>query len=299
MNLIEQMQKITIDLGNSNYKMLADDKKIIDSSNVEEVEFGTFGAYQVNNKSYIFGEGAAMKYNTNKICLEKRALLGRALYPVVEDNQEVAITTLLPLSLYITNINKDKYKELLQGQYTVINPNGHTKNFTVSEVSVCCEGFSSLMTKPELLSEAMYLIEVGGVDLAGCFVNRTPVVAQSFTSEMGMNIFYTELAKVLTSKLLESYNNKDAELLYNKYEVLEDDLKQVIDSFAMEYIQKNIYKKLNDIGYKRLIHKLVFTGGGAIALERYLKEDTNIIILENALWSNVEGAELIEKRRAR
>ena len=205
----------------------------------------------------------------------------------------------MPLSLYITNINKDKYKELLQGQYTVINPNGHTKNFTVSEVSVCCEGFSSLMTKPELLSEAIYLIEVGGVDLAGCFVNRTPVVAQSFTSEMGMNIFYTELAKVLTSKLLESYNNKDAELLYNKYEVLEDDLKQVIDSFAMEYIQKNIYKKLNDIGYKRLIHKLVFTGGGAIALERYLKEDTNIIILENALWSNVEGAELIEKRRAR
>lgn len=299
MNLVEQMQKITIDLGNSNYKMLADDKKIIDSSNVEEVEFGTFGAYQVNNKSYIFGEGAAMKYNTNKICLEKRALLGRALYPVIEDNQEVAITTLLPLSLYITNINKDKYKELLQGQYTVINPNGHTKNFTVSEVSVCCEGFSSLITKPELLSEAIYLIEVGGVDLAGCFVNRTPVVAQSFTSEMGMNIFYTELAKVLTSKLLESYNNKDAELLYNKYEVLEDDLKQVIDSFAMEYIQKNIYKKLNDIGYKRLIHKLVFTGGGAIALERYLKEDTNIIILENALWSNVEGAELIEKRRAR
>ena len=161
----------------------------------------------------------------------------QALYPVVEDNQEVAITTLLPLSLYITNINKDKYKELLQGQYTVINPNGHTKNFTVSEVSVCCEGFSSLMTKPELLSEAIYLIEVGGVDLAGCFVNRTPVVAQSFTSEMGMNIFYTELAKVLTSKLLESYNNKDAELLYNKYEVLEDDLKPV------SYTHLAVYKR--------------------------------------------------------
>ena len=303
MNLVEQMQnvveKITIDLGNSNYKMLADGKKIIDSSNVEEVEFGTFGAYQVNGRSYIFGEGAAMKYNTNKICLEKRALLGRALYPVVEDNQEVAITTLLPLSLYITNANKDKYKELLQGQYTVVNPNGYTKHFTISEVSVCCEGFSSLMTKPELLNEAIYLVEIGGVDLARCFVNRTPVVAQSYTSEMGMNIFYTELAKVLTSKLLESYNNKNAELLYNKYEVLEDSLKEVIDNFAKEYIQKNIYKKLNDIGYKRLIHKLVFTGGGAIALERYLKEDTNIIILENALWSNVEGAELIEKRRAR
>ena len=30
MNLIEEMKKITIDLGNSNYKMIIDDKKIID-----------------------------------------------------------------------------------------------------------------------------------------------------------------------------------------------------------------------------------------------------------------------------
>ena len=62
---------------------------------------------------------------------------------------------------------------------------------------------------------------------------------------------------------------------------------------------KNIYKKLADVGYKKLIHKLVLVGGGAIALERYLKEDDNIIILENALWANVEGAEIIEKRRAK
>lgn len=104
---------------------------------------------------------------------------------------------------------------------------------------------------------------------------------------------------MLTSKTLESYSNKDAELLYNKYEELTDDLKQVIDSFATEYIQKYIYKKLVDIGYKKLIHKLVLVGGGAIALERYLAQDENIIILENALWANVEGAEIIEKRRAK
>lgn len=303
MNLIEQMQnvieKITIDLGNSNYKMIVDDKRIIDSSNTEEVAEGTFGAYAVNGKYYLFGEGAAAKYTTNKIVVEKKALLGKALYSVTEDNQKVEITTLLPLSLYIHNENKERYRELLKGEYVVTNPSQYTKRFEVVEVNVCCEGFSALITKPELLKEALFLIEIGGVDLTGCFVNRTPVASQSFTTEQGMNRFYTELAKVLTSKLLESYTNKDAELLYNKYEELTDDLKQVIDSFATEYIQKNIYKKLNDIGYKKLIHKLVFTGGGAIALERYLKEDTNIIILENALWSNVEGAELIEKRRAR
>ena len=303
MNLIEQMQnvieKITIDLGNSNYKMIVDDKRIIDSSNTEEVAEGTFGAYAVNGKYYLFGEGAAAKYTTNKIVVEKKALLGKALYSVTEDNQKVEITTLLPLSLYIHNENKERYRELLKGEYVVTNPSQYTKRFEVVEVNVCCEGFSALITKPELLKEALFLIEIGGVDLTGCFVNRTPVASQSFASERGMNIFYTELAKVLTSKTLESYSNKDAELLYNKYEELTDDLKQVIDSFATEYIQKYIYKKLVDIGYKKLIHKLVLVGGGAIALERYLAQDENIIILENALWANVEGAEIIEKRRAK
>ena len=73
MNLVEQMQNIvkdlevTIDLGNANYKMLIDGKRVIDSSNVEEVPTGTFGAYSVNGKSYLFGEGAIVKYNTNNI----------------------------------------------------------------------------------------------------------------------------------------------------------------------------------------------------------------------------------------
>ena len=297
-NIVEKID-VTIDLGNANYKMLIDGKRVIDSSNVEEVPTGTFGAYRVNGKSYLFGEGAAAKYTTNKIVEDKKALLGKALYSVVEDSQRLEITTLLPLSLYIHNENKERYRELLKGEYVVTNPSEYTKRFEVVEVNVCCEGLSSLITKPELLKEAIYLVEIGGVDLAGCFVNRTPVVTQPFTTEQGMNKFYKELAKVLTSKLLEGFSDKDAELVYGKYETLTEELKEIIDSFAKEYIQKNIYKKLADVGYKKLIHKLVLVGGGAIALERYLKEDDNIIILENALWANVEGAEIIEKRRAK
>ena len=133
MNLVEQMQniienlEITIDLGNANYKMLVGDKKVIDNSNVEEVPTGTFGAYEINQKSYLFGEGALMKYTTNKIVEEKRALLGKALYSVAEDNANLEITTLLPLSLYISNENKQKFKDLLIGEYTVTNPSGYEK----------------------------------------------------------------------------------------------------------------------------------------------------------------------------
>ena len=103
------MENIDIDLGNSNYKALVNEKKIMDNSNVEEVETGTFGAYEINGRSYIFGEAARSKKNTNKICVEKKALLGKVLYSLVEDGQEVNITTLLPLSLYISNENKEKY----------------------------------------------------------------------------------------------------------------------------------------------------------------------------------------------
>ena len=123
MNLIEQMQnvieKITIDLGNSNYKMIVDDKRIIDSSNTEEVAEGTFGAYAVNGKYYLFGEGAAAKYTTNKIVEDKKALLGKALYSVAEDSQKLEITTLLPLSLYIHNQNKERYHPPLEDQLRI------------------------------------------------------------------------------------------------------------------------------------------------------------------------------------
>lgn len=293
------MEREKIDLGNSNYKLLSDKKRIIDNSNVEEVKEGTFGAWVVNGKSYLFGEGARSKKNTNKITEDKKALLGRVLYPVVADKKSVAITVLLPLSLYVDVENREKYQELLKGEYTVTNTNEATKQFTVEDVEVCCEGYSSLVTDAKLLQEALYLIDIGGVDLTGTYVNRTPVIDNSFILEKGMNIFFTELGKVLTSKLLESYTDKDAELLFNKYDSLDDHLKEIIDIFAKDYIDKNIYKPLVDVGYKDIVHKLVFVGGGAIALKRYLSEDSNVTILENALWSNVEGASLISQRRNR
>ncbi|SCH67328.1 Uncharacterised protein [uncultured Clostridium sp.] len=293
------MRKITIDLGNANYKALVQGKRVLDSSNVQEVVEGTFGAFEVDSKFYLFGEVAKAKRNTNKICTSKRALMGRALYPLVDDKEKIEVVTLLPLSLYVNQENKIKYSELLKGKYTVTNSNGAKKSFTVSNVEVRAESFSSLATEPALLKEPIYLIDLGGVDVSGCFVNRTPDIGKSFTQEKGMNIFYNELGKVLTSKLLETYSDKDAELVFNKYDNLSGDLKSIIDEFAKGFIKENIYVPLKEIGYRELIHKLVFTGGGSKALERYLVEDNNASVLQNALWSNVEGAEVLSRRKSK
>lgn len=290
---------IIIDLGNSQYKMIVGDKKIKDCSNVQLVSAGTFGAFEVDGKYYLFGEGAKTKRSTNKICEEKRALLGRALYPIVNDKDKVNITTLLPLSLYVNQENKTKYAELLKGRYIVTNANGAKKTFTVASVDVCCESFSSLVTDASLLQQALYLVDIGGVDLSGVLVNRTPDVNKMFTAEKGMNILNIELAKVLTSKLLESYSDKDAELLLGKFDTLPEEYKIIIDEFIKEYIRTNIYEPLKEIGYKPLIHKLVFCGGGSIALQRYLSKDNNVTILEDAIYTNVLGAKTLSARRSK
>ena len=182
--------RIELDLGNKNYKLKVGDKRIIDNSNIEEVLNGTFGAWEINEKSYIASSNAKAKKDTNKITVSKSALLGRALYPVVEDGAEVDLVTLLPLSLYINKENREKFANLLKGDYKVANPNGATKCFTVRSVEVFCEGFSSLILEPSLLSEPIFLVDFGGVDVTGVFVNGTPDTSRMFTSEKGMNIFF-------------------------------------------------------------------------------------------------------------
>lgn len=292
------IKKIYCDLGNSNFKAIVNDRKIISSSNVEVVPVGTFGSFEIDGKHYIIGEGARSKKSTNKIVEEKRALLGRELFSLLEDKERVDVSVLLPLSLYVNIENKTKYSELLKGKYTVTNPNGVKKVFNVANVEVCAETYSSLMTHKDLAKDALYLVDIGGVDLTGCLVHKIPNANKMFTREVGMNILYADLAKVLTSKLLETYSDEDAELLFNKYDSLPDDIKIEIDEFVEGYILKNIYSNLKEIGYKPLIHKLVFCGGGSKALSKYLSKDSNVTILENALYSNVEGAKIISTRRS-
>lgn len=295
--------KLTIDLGNSNYKLIIGDKRIKDVSNVQKVTEGTFGAFEINkgaNKGfYLFGENAKSKTSTNKICPSKEALLGRALYSVVPNDAKVAVTTLLPLSLYINPENKKEFQNLLKGRYTVINQNGAKKTFTVASVEVCCESFSSLVTDDSLLKEPLYLVDLGGVDLSGVYVNRTPDINKMFTDEKGMNILHRQLATRITSMVREKYTDKDAKILLDKYDSLDDTYKNIIDEFMHEYIEENIYKPLKEIGYKEMLHKLVFVGGGSKDLERYLTKDKNVSILKDSIFSNAEGAKLISKRRGK
>lgn len=286
------MKKLAIDLGNSNYKICYGDKVFHYPVNVQKVQEGELGAWKVNGSWYLISESAKAKKTTNKITEEKKVLLARALYSLVEDeNEEIDIATLLPLSQYINKDNRQQFIDLLQDDYVVENPNGAVKTFTVKSVEVYCEGYSSLATDTNLLKMPIFLVDIGGVDASGVYVFGSPKIDRMFTIEKGMNVFHEELARQITSKTLKSCTEQDAQLHFNNYESSTEEMKTLIDDFANRYIDKNIMEQLNDKGYDPSIHKLIFVGGGSVALQKYL-EDRGAAILKDALTSNVQGAML-------
>lgn len=294
-------KKLYCDLGNARFKGIYNDRKIVSCSNVEVVKEGTFGAFEIDGKYYIIGEGARSKKSTNKIIEEKRALLGRELFTLVDtDKEKVDVVCLLPLSLYTNLDNRKAYADLLKGNYKVTSPAGVKKQFTVSNVEVCAETYSSILTNKDLVKQSVYLVDIGGCDNSGVRVNNgVPDVNLMYTKEQGMNIFYTGLARVLTSKLLDTYIDKDAEILYEKYDELPEEIKATIDTYAETYIQSNIIEPLKEIGFKELLFKICVVGGGAKALERYLVKNQSIVILDECIFSNVLGAKIISTRRSK
>lgn len=291
-------KKIYVDLGNSNYKLLIGDKRSADCSNVQEVPAGTFGAWEIENKHYIIGAGAVTRKQTNKITTEKRALLSRTLYPIVDNGDKIDLVTVLPLSLYFDVDNRDNYINLLKGKHTIVNSDGAKKSFTISNVAIYAEGFSSLITDMALLQQPIYVCDIGGTDLDIFYVNRTPDANKLSTTEKGTNILTSQLAKTLTSKLLESYTCSDVGLLLDRYETLPKDIKAIIDAFMDEYIKNNIIIPLKDLGYRNLLAiPIIFTGGGAKLLERYISRISNAKILDNCIFSNIEGAKLLNIRK--
>ena len=294
-------KKIYCDLGNARFKGIYNDRKIVSCSNVEVVPAGTFGAWEINGQHYIIGEGAKSKKSTNKLIVEKSALLARELFTMVDtDKEKVDVVCLLPLSLYVNLDNRKAYADLLKGTYKVTNPAGVQKQFTVANVEVCAETYSSILTNKELVRQSVYLVDIGGCDNSGVRVNNgVPDTNLMYTKEQGMNIFYTGLARVLTSKLLDTYTDKDAELLYEKYDSLPEDIKATIDAYAENYIKANIIEPLKEIGFKELLFKICVVGGGAKALERYLVKNPSIVILDECIFSNVLGAKIISTRRSK
>lgn len=327
------LRTIYVDLGNFNYKLMFGDEnedgsepkelnKKIEHCNVERVPRGSVESWSIDDESYIISPNAELKGDSNKIVKEKRALLGRILYDLSSsESSRFRVVTLLPLSLYINEEdgNREAYAELLKGDYKVSNPNGVEKVFSVEEVEVFCESFSALaVMDAEYRQNAVYLVDLGGVDWSGALVYGTPHREHRFSKPVGMNKFYVELAAKLTSAVdKEGCTPLNAKMYFDKYSKLSDGdleeianeskrerakkIKHVVDVFAKEYLDRYVFKPLDTIGYKEDLHKLVFIGGASKSFKKYILDgrDEDVVIAKDAIFANVKGARKLARARAR
>lgn len=95
-----------IDLGNSQVKIIDENKRYTFCSNIEEVSADTYGAYKVNDKYYVMGRTAKCKLTTNKIEESKKAVLAISLFNYVSDKEKISLATMLPISLYLCSQNR-------------------------------------------------------------------------------------------------------------------------------------------------------------------------------------------------
>lgn len=290
---------IYFDCGNSQNKILIDDRKVVTTSNIEIVDSQTFGAWEVNGVSFINSEIAKTKKVTNKLCESRKLLIARNLFDLVEDKSKVSLSVLLPISQYLNKENRETFAGMIKGKYKVTNSEGHTKSFSIDYVDIKCEEFVALLTNPKLLQDTCYTIGVGSVDTSIFQVaGGVPNTNKIHTSENGISWFYDGLGRVLTSYLKETYTLQDARLVYKKYDALDDELKAIIDKYATDYIEKYIVEPLQELGFRKLVHRAIINGGGSLDLKRYIDKLGYFTYLDDSLFSNVIGSKILDQQKA-
>lgn len=284
-----------VDLGNAQVKLIIGTKRISVCSNIEEVSAEMYGAIQVNDKYYLMGKTAKSKLTTNKIEESKRALLGISLFPYVEEDEKLQVATMLPISLYLEAENREEYAKLLMGYYTIRNANGEIKSFEVEQVNVYCESYSSLATQENIktIHQPQFVVDLGGADISILYVEGQPDRNRYTTSPTGANYFFVELAKVLTAKMKQTVSTSDCELIFAKYDELNEQMQECIDEFVNSYMHKYVYEKLKDLNYNAMIHSIKFIGGFSKGLMKWITKDSNASVIEDSLFSNIQGVKVL------
>lgn len=296
----ETIPTVYMDCGNSQNKLLFEDRKVVTTSNIEIVEdSNVFGSWTVNGVSFINSEVCKSKKVTNKLCESRKLLIAKNLFDIVDNKSKLNLSTLLPISQYTNKSNRDRYVEMLKGKYTVTNSEGLTKTFTIANVDVKCEEYTAMLLNPKLLQSPCYIIGVGGVDTSIFQVQGgVPNVNKIHTSEQGINWFYDSLGRVLTSHLNETYTLNDAKLVFKKYDALDDNLKDLIDKFTNSYIEKYIVDPLKELGFRNLVHSAVINGGGALDLKPWIDKLGYFTYLEDSVFANVLGSRILDQQKA-
>lgn len=287
---------VTIDIGNSVFKVSHDSTRIEFNSKIKKIDINTMDlteAIVFNEECYAIAQG---DYVHNNFKADKEGLEQFILYAISiidDDLSDVSLMLNLPVNQLA---NKELLKSRLLGnyQYTVNSPlhglNKKSKNLTISKIGVVSESVAAYYSLGDELSDFTMILDIGSKTINYATFTEIGVndIAKSDTLDFGIHDLYKDVIDYFKTEHHKTYSIGDIDSRVKANKI------QIPNEIKINFIEK-LKNNLRAKGFMDFEdYSIKACGGGAIVLKNDLvKNFSDIEILDNALFRNNIGSQLI------
>ncbi len=265
---------------------------------------------EIEGEKFLIGEGVKKSYNfdTTKNNNHHKLCIYTAIANVVESaNENVYLVLGYPSSDYTNDVKRKEYENMVFGDKegkVSININGQEKSFNILRIHTQPEGMALL---PRLKNgvKGYHIVDIGGQNVNYRKYDKQGNTLFSYSlDKAGINYLEQDLRVKLRQAISgDDVNVEEIDMVkaieqghiamdiksLNDY----DDTKEFVEYTVCKFIEEHILDKLSGQGIS-LSQKgdpIIFTGGGSLRLEKYVKEmlnnnANNLLFSETAKWDN-------------
>lgn len=274
---------------------------------------------QLNGKKFLVGEGVPAEYNADitKTNDHHKLCVYSSVASVVGNHEELVNLVIgSPTNDFELSENVDRYKTLIRGNsdgHIDMTINGDDKSFVINSLDVFPEGMAVLPRAMKKSPSKVHVVDIGGQNVNYRLYDEKGNTINYFSLDYaGMNKLEqklkTELRFAMTSHAfdidsidwnraisdgkvteIENLIDEDDENVLSGYDDTEEFVRENVESFIEDEILTPLVQK--GVYLQQKGHAILFTGGGSLRLENYLKEVlsnnvSNMEVSKTAKWDN-------------
>lgn len=290
--------KATIDNGKYNFKMKADDKRIIIPSKIS-IGYPVYGEDFISfeNVPYIIGEEAKdYDFSITKNNLHHKLMLYFGLSKIMNEVQSFDLTIGCPLTTYLNRNKHETYIDSIRnnGQPIEIQFNNKKKIIIIRSVTIVPETLGGyILDYKNSKNEIRGVIDIGGLNLnAGIYSLGKPLKDRMITDNLGIHILLDKIQKAIMVEREELLDLNICEYLLKSKNFKDDITKKIFERECINHLE-DIKRLLIKSGWNLEDLTLRFIGGGSILLKEYIEQvfkkyNTSI---EEDIFANCEAFE--------
>lgn len=199
----------------------------------------------------------------------------------------------VPLSLYKSETERERYKNFFNEKDVNIRVNGRMYSFRINSVEVFFEGSGFLLTnnlKLDERKEYFTIIDFGSLNLTYAEFDDelSPNVHRCGSLFAGSHLVINRLYRLLNDRGYR-YENYEIHAYLQNRKAVPNKVAELINNEVRDYLEKNVFAKLDAIDW---YGKIYFTGGSSLLFKKFIEEKMegkNYEISENAWYDNAVG----------